>query len=135
MIEAIAGTRKTGFTLAPEAGTERLRRVINKPVSDQDLLEAAETIFANGWSVLKLYFMIGLPTETDEDLDGIIRLGNELLARGKRSSKRHVQINISVSTFVPKPHTPFQWFGQAPLEEIRRKQAYLEKGSASGGST
>ena len=127
MIRAIAGTRKTGFTLAPEAGTERLRRVINKPVSDLDLMEAAETIFSNGWNVLKLYFMIGLPTETDEDLDGIIRLGNELLARGKRVSKRHVQINISVSTYVPKPHTPFQWFGQAPLDEIRRKQAYLSK--------
>jgi radical SAM-linked protein len=128
MIEAIAGTRKTGFTLAPEAGTERLRRVINKPVSDQDLMDAAETIFKNGWNVLKLYFMIGLPTETDEDLDGIIRLGHELLARGKRTSKRHVQINVSVSTFVPKPHTPFQWMGQEPLEEIRRKQTYLEKG-------
>ncbi|HSQ78004.1 MAG TPA: TIGR03936 family radical SAM-associated protein, partial [Nitrospirota bacterium] len=128
MIEAIAGTRKTGFTLAPEAGTERLRRVINKPVSDLDLLGAAETIFKNGWSVLKLYFMIGLPTETDEDLDGIIRLGLELLACGKRLSKRQVQINISVSTFVPKPHTPFQWLGQASLEEIRRKQAYLDKG-------
>ena len=128
MIEAIAGTRKTGFTLAPEAGTERLRRVINKPVSDQDLMDAAETIFKNGWSVLKLYFMIGLPTETDEDLDGIIRLGLELLACGRRISKRQVQINIGVSTFVPKPHTPFQWLGQAPLEEIRRKQAYLDKG-------
>src|SRR5512137_32045 len=88
MIEAIAGTRKTGFTLAPEAGTERLRRVINKPVSDRDLLEASETIFANGWSTIKLYFMIGLPTETDEDLDGIIRLANDLFARGRRASKR-----------------------------------------------
>ncbi len=125
MIEAIAGTRKTGFTLAPEAGTERLRRVINKPVTDMDLMDAAETIFANGWSTLKLYFMIGLPTETDEDLDGIIRLANELFARGRRSSKRHVQLNVSVSTFVPKPHTPFQWLGQAPIEEVRRKQAYL----------
>lgn len=127
MIEAIAGTRKTGFTLAPEAGSERLRRVINKPVTDLDLMDAAETIFRNGWSVLKLYFMIGLPTETDEDLDGIIRLANELLTLGKRVSKRHVQLNISVSTFVPKPHTPFQWLGQAPLDEIRRKQAYLEQ--------
>ncbi|MHB8845124.1 MAG: TIGR03960 family B12-binding radical SAM protein [Nitrospirota bacterium] len=126
MIRAIAGTRKTGFTLAPEAGTERLRRVINKPVSDLDLLDAAETIFKNGWSVLKLYFMIGLPTETDEDLDGIIGLANELLARGKRFSKRHVQLNVSVSTFVPKPHTPFQWLGQAAIGEIRRKQAYLD---------
>jgi radical SAM-linked protein len=126
MIRAIAGTRKTGFTLAPEAGTERLRRVINKPVSDLDLMEAAETIFSNGWNVLKLYFMIGLPTETDEDLDGIIRLCHELLGRGKQISKRHLQLNISVSTFVPKPHTPFQWIGQAPLEEIRRKQSYLD---------
>jgi radical SAM family uncharacterized protein len=133
MIRAIAGTRKTGFTLAPEAGTERLRRVINKPVSDLDLMEAAETVFANGWNVLKLYFMIGLPTETDEDLDGIIRLGNELLAVGKRVSKRHVQINISISTFVPKPHTPFQWYGQAPLQEIRRKQEYLRNGLRKRG--
>jgi len=133
MIAAIAETRKTGFTLAPEAGTERLRRVINKPVSDPDLIDAAETIFASGWSVVKLYFMVGLPTETDEDLDGIIRLGSELLARGKRVSKRHIQINISVSTFVPKPHTPFQWSGQASLDEIRRKQAYLAKGLRKRG--
>lgn len=135
MIEAIAGTRKTGFTLAPEAGTERLRRVINKPVSDLDLMDAAETIFANGWSTIKLYFMIGLPTETDEDLDGIIRLANELFARGKRASKRSIQLNISISTFVPKPHTPFQWMGQAPMDEIRRKQAYLGRGLRKRGIT
>ncbi|NTW68068.1 MAG: DUF2344 domain-containing protein, partial [Nitrospirae bacterium] len=135
MIEAIAATRKTGFTLAPEAGTERLRRVINKPVTDLDLMEAAETIFASGWSTLKLYFMIGLPTETDEDLDGIIRLANELFARGRRSSKRHVQLNVSVSTFVPKPHTPFQWMGQVPIEEVRRKQAYLAQGLRKRGIT
>lgn len=135
MIEAIAGTRKTGFTLAPEAGTERLRRVINKPVSDLDLMDAAETIFANGWSTLKLYFMIGLPTETDEDLDGIIRLSNELFSRGKRLAKRGIQLNISISTFVPKPHTPFQWMGQAPMDEIRRKQAYLGQGLRKRGIT
>ena len=135
MIEAIAGTRKTGFTLAPEAGTERLRRVINKPVTDLDLMDAAETIFANGWSTIKLYFMIGLPTETDEDLDGIIRLANDLFARGKRASKRSIQLNISISTFVPKPYTPFQWMGQAPMEEIRRKQAYLGQGLRKRGIT
>ena len=135
MIEAIAGTRKTGFTLAPEAGTERLRKVINKPVTNADLLDAAETIFANGWSTIKLYFMIGLPTETDEDLDGIIRLANDLFARGKRASKRSIQLNISISTFVPKPHTPFQWMGQAPLDEIRRKQAYLGQGLRKRGIT
>jgi radical SAM-linked protein len=133
MIEAIASTRKTGFTLAPEAGTERLRRVINKPVSSADLMDAAETIFRNGWSVLKLYFMIGLPTETDEDLDGIIRLANDLLAIGKRVSKRHIQLNISVSTFVPKPHTPFQWLGQAGREDIRKKHAYLARGLTRRG--
>jgi radical SAM-linked protein len=135
MIRAIAGTRKTGFTLAPEAGTERLRRVINKPVSDLDLLAAAETIFRSGWNTIKLYFMIGLPTETDEDLDGIIRLANELFSVGKRTSKRPVQLNISVSTFVPKPHTPFQWHGQTSIGEIRRKQAYLDRGLRRRGIT
>jgi radical SAM-linked protein len=135
MIEAVAGTRKSGFTLAPEAGTERLRRVINKPVSDLDLLDAAETIFRNGWSVLKLYFMIGLPTETEQDLDGIIRLANDIFSLGKRVSKRHIQLNITVSTFVPKSHTPFQWMGQATLEEVRAKQAYLGKGLRKRGIT
>ncbi len=135
MIRAVAGVRKSGFTLAPEAGTERLRRVINKPVTDSDLLDAAETIFSSGWSVLKLYFMIGLPTETDEDLDGIIKLAQEILSVGKRSAKRHVQINITVSTFVPKPHTPFQWFGQATREEIKAKQAYLERRLRKKGIT
>jgi radical SAM-linked protein len=133
MVRAVAGVRKSGFTLAPEAGTERLRRVINKPVSDADLLGAAQTIFSSGWSVLKLYFMIGLPTETDEDLDGISRLAREILLVGKKFSKRNVQINITVSTFVPKPHTPFQWFGQATTEEIKKKQAYLEKGLRNKG--
>jgi radical SAM-linked protein len=128
MIRAIAGVRKTGFTLAPEAGTERLRRVINKAVTDADLMDTAETIFASGWNVLKLYFMIGLPTETETDLDGIIRIAHNLLALGKKTSKRQVQLNISVSTFVPKPHTPFQWFGQATREDIRVKHAYLENG-------
>ena len=128
MIRTIADIRKSGFTLAPEAGTERLRRVINKELSEADLMDAVESIFSNGWSVLKLYFMIGLPTETPDDLDGIIRLCNNILALGKRTTKRHVQINVTVSTFVPKPHTPFQWFGQTPIEEIRAKQAYLEKG-------
>lgn len=135
MIKAVAGVRKTGFTLAPEAGTERLRRVINKSVSDADLLDAARAVFSNGWSVMKLYFMIGLPTETDEDLDGIIRLAQEIHAVGKSASRRHVQLNITVSTFVPKPHTPFQWFGQASLEQIRAKQERLSRGLRKKGIT
>ncbi len=133
MIRAVAGVRKSGFTLAPEAGTERLRCVINKPLAEQDLLDAAAVIFSSGWSVLKLYFMIGMPTETDEDLDGIIRLVTNIFAVGKRESRRHIQINVSVSTFVPKPHTPFQWFGQATREEIKAKQAYLERGLRKKG--
>jgi radical SAM-linked protein len=133
MIRAVAGVRKSGFTLAPEAGTERLRCVINKPLAEQELLDAAAVIFSSGWSVLKLYFMIGMPTETDEDLDGIIRLVNNLFAVGKRESRRHIQINVSVSTFVPKPHTPFQWFGQATREEIKAKQAYLDRGLRKKG--
>ncbi|HAR46042.1 MAG TPA: TIGR03960 family radical SAM protein [Nitrospiraceae bacterium] len=133
MIDAIAGVRKTGFTLAPEAGTERLRRVINKPLSENELMAAAETIFRSGWSTLKLYFMIGLPTETDEDLDGIIRLARDLMGLGKRTTRRPVQLNITISTFVPKPHTPFQWSGQAPIEEIRRKQTYLAAGLKQRG--
>jgi radical SAM-linked protein len=135
MIKAVADTRKTGFTLAPEAGTERLRRVINKPVSDLELLDAAETIFKNGWSVLKLYFMIGLPTETEEDLDGIVRLVNNLFALGKKTARRNIQVNVTISTFVPKPHTPFQWMGQSTLEDIRLKQSYLEKKLKKRGIT
>jgi len=133
MIQAIAAVRKTGFTLAPEAGTERLRAVINKPVSDADLMSAARLIFSNGWSVLKLYFMIGLPTETNEDLDGIINLAHKLLTLGRSVSKRHIQINITISTFVPKPHTPFQWFSQATREEIKFKQSYLAQGLRQNG--
>jgi radical SAM family uncharacterized protein/radical SAM-linked protein len=125
MIRAVAGVRKTGFTLAPEAGTERLRCVINKPVSDDDLKETARTVFASGWNVLKLYFMIGLPTETAEDLDGIIMLTQEILSIGRSASKRPVQINVTLSTFVPKPHTPFQWYGQASRAEIKTRQDYL----------
>ncbi len=128
MIKTIARVRKTGFTLAPEAGTERLRNVINKPVSELDLIDAAETIFSSGWNLIKLYFMLGLPTETREDLDGIMKLCHDLLALGRRASKRHVKLNVSVSTFVPKPHTPFQWLGQIPIEEVRAKQEYLSKG-------
>jgi len=133
MIRAVAGVRKSGFTLAPEAGTERLRCVINKPLAEQELLDAAAVIFSSGWSVLKLYFMIGMPTETDEDLDGIIRLVTNIFAVGKRSSRRPIQINVSVSTFVPKPHTPFQWFGQATRDEIKAKQAYLDRGLRKRG--
>jgi len=115
LMEAILKVRKTGFTLAPEAGSERLRRVINKGIRDEDLLEAAKNAFGLGWRLLKLYFMTGLPTETREDLDALVDLCFRVweLAKPTRSS-----INVSVSVFVPKSHTPFQWAPQIPTEEM-----------------
>ena len=122
MAEQIKKVRKTGFTLAPEAGTERLRRVINKGNTEEDLEQAVTTAFAHGWQSVKLYFMIGLPTETDEDLDGII---GAVLKAGKWAKGK--KINASVSTFVPKSHTPFQWAAQISMEETSRRQNYIRR--------
>ena len=123
----IQQVRKSGLTLAPEAGTQRMRDVINKNVTEDDIMSACENAFRNGWSKVKLYFMMGLPTETDEDLKGIADLAmriNELYrtVRGRYGCK----ITVSVSSFVPKPFTPFQWMGQLPVSEIERKQQYLK---------
>jgi radical SAM family uncharacterized protein/radical SAM-linked protein len=122
----IAGLRKTGFTLAPEAATDRLRRVINKSNREEDLLAAVRSAAAAGYAQLKLYFMIGLPTETDADLLAIPELGERAWAEARRVTK-HVQLTISVSTFVPKPHTPFQWEASPSLAEVRRKQGLLRE--------
>ncbi|MDR2725753.1 MAG: TIGR03960 family B12-binding radical SAM protein [Candidatus Adiutrix sp.] len=111
----IRRVRKTGFTLAPEAGTQRLRNVINKDLTDEDLLEAADRAFALGWRTLKLYFMIGLPTETDEDLAGLADLVRRLRKLGR------AQINLGVAHFTPKPHTPFQWTPAAPAALINER--------------
>jgi radical SAM family uncharacterized protein len=112
--------RRTGLTFAPEAGTERMRRVINKMVSEADMLRTAETAFANGWRHLKLYFMIGLPTETDEDVLGIAEMGLKVLEVGKSYGRKN-RVTVSVGGFVPKPHTPFQWCAQDPPAETERK--------------
>ncbi len=124
--EKVQQVRKSGLTLAPEAGSQRLRDIINKRVTDQQIMEAVSGAFDGGWSGLKLYFMLGLPGETDEDLVEIIALA-ERIARVYRQKKRRgrLRISVSVSTFVPKPHTPFQWLGQIPPEEIHRKQRLL----------
>lgn len=124
--------RKTGLTFAPEAGTQRLRDVINKGVTRNDLLEAVRAAFAAGWQAVKLYFMIGLPTETEDDLAGIVNLAREVLACGREELKRgrttrSPQVTVSVSSFVPKAHTPFQWHPQAPMEELVAKQDYLKR--------
>lgn len=126
LIQKIREVRKTGFTLAPEAGTDRLRRVINKSNTEEDLLNTIRTVFSANWNLVKLYFMIGLPTETDEDLKGIVSLCRKSLTEARRA-KGSAQINVSISNFIPKPHTPFQWEGQNTLEEISRKQKYLRQ--------
>ncbi|ORJ58702.1 TIGR03960 family B12-binding radical SAM protein [Geothermobacter hydrogeniphilus] len=127
MMEEIKKVRKTGFTLAPEAGSERLREVINKGISEADLLAATEAAYALGWRVIKLYFMIGLPTETDEDRRGIIELAARVKRTG-RGTEGGADANVSVSTFVPKPHTPFQWEAQIGVEETLARQNQLRDG-------
>ncbi len=124
LMEEIKKVRKTGFTLAPEAGTERLRQVINKGITEEDLLETTRAAFTLGWRIIKLYFMIGLPTETEEDLDAIVELSAQVKRTGKGTSGG-ADVNTSVSTFVPKPHTPFQWEAQIAMEETLRRQEKL----------
>lgn len=134
LAEQIKRIRKVGFTVAPEAASERMRRVINKGNEEEDLLRAVETIYGAGWELVKLYFMIGLPTERDEDVLAIGELANKVLARGRRHSSR-ARVNVGVSTFVPKPHTPFQWDVHIPLEETHRKQNLLREAfGRSGGA-
>jgi radical SAM family uncharacterized protein len=116
----LEGMRRGGLTFAPEAGSERLRRVINKGVGSEDIEDALDATFRHGWDRVKLYFMMGLPTETDEDLDGIIEIANEAVHRA-RMHKRRGDISVSLAGFVPKAHTPFQWEAQATREELRER--------------
>ena len=124
LVEEVKKVRKTGFTLAPEAGSERLRQVINKGITEEDLLNNAFAAYSAGWRVIKLYFMIGLPGETMEDVLGIAELAKKVKNEGRRSGQGG-EVNVSVGTFVPKPHTPFQWEPQIGIQEIREKQQFL----------
>ncbi len=126
LMDQIRKVRKTGFTLAPEAGSERLRQTINKGISEQDLLKTAEQAYSLGWNLIKLYFMIGLPTETDEDLDAIVDLVEKTALAGAINGRGRRKISVSVGTFVPKPHTPFQWEEQLSIEQSRRRMNYLK---------
>lgn len=120
--------RKSGLTFAPEAGTQRLRDVINKGVTEEDLMNACGSAFRQGWKQVKLYFMMGLPTETDEDVIGIARLAKKVVdLYTEIKGRRGVKVTVSVSCFVPKPYTPFQWFGQLPIEEFERRQRLLKE--------
>jgi radical SAM superfamily enzyme YgiQ (UPF0313 family) len=133
LADAIKEGRKSGFTFAPEAATERLRKVINKVIPDDRLLSTADAVFSRGWRTIKLYFMIGLPTETDDDVVAICTLARKVLAVGRRHHGRAAQVHVGVSTFVPKPHTPFQWVGQEIRGVIERHQEILRRESRMQG--
>ncbi len=125
----LSGGRKTGLTFAPEAGTQRLRDVINKNVTQEQLLATTRKAFSSGWRRVKLYFMLGLPTETDEDIAGIGSLVARVLGVAREvtppAERGSIRVGVSVSTFVPKAHTPFQWEPQLSVEEVRRRQGLL----------
>lgn len=134
LLDDMRRVRTSGLTFAPEAGTQRMRDVINKNVTEEQLMETAERTFSRGFDNMKLYFMIGLPTETDDDVRGIVSVGKNALSIGYKHRKGRAKVTVSVSTHVPKPHTPFQWCAMDTLDEIRRKQQLL-KNTASSAKT
>ncbi|RPI35029.1 MAG: radical SAM protein, partial [Chloroflexota bacterium] len=127
LMDALKDTRRSGFTLAPEAATERMREIINKPVSTAQLLETAHAIYSRGWTTIKLYFMIGHPSETLEDVQAIADLCRAVLAEGRKAIGNRAQVHAGVSTFVPKPHTPFQWVPCDTREQVLAKQSLLKR--------
>jgi radical SAM family uncharacterized protein len=134
LLESLPARRKTGLTFAPEAGSERLRRVINKGTTKERILETTAAAFARGWRSLKLYFMLGLPTETMEDIEAIVELVAKIRAAGKGTKGGMPQVRISLSTFIPKPHTPFQWVAQDSAEQLNAKHEVLKAGLRRKGS-
>ena len=127
LADALSSGRKTGFTFAPEAGSETLRQRINKDIRTEDLLQVAETVFARGWRTIKLYFMLGLPGETDADVEAMAELALEVWQRGRKVHGRNAEVHLTVGTFVPKAWTPFQWEPLAAPETIARRQALLRE--------
>ncbi|MCL2679741.1 MAG: TIGR03960 family B12-binding radical SAM protein [Dehalococcoidia bacterium] len=125
LVDGLPGRRKTGLTFAVEAGSPRLQKVINKHIPEEEILATAALAFERGWTGLKLYFMLGLPTETDEDVQGIIDLVGRVKAQGRSAPGRAPQIRLTVSTFVPKPHTPFQWAAQESAPNLARRHEML----------
>ena len=127
ILKEIKSVRKTGFTIAPEAATERLRNVINKDFTEEDYKRSLNALFEEGWQNLKLYYMVGLPTETDEDIQAIPEMIMKALRIAKSHTGKYVKINVGVSPFVPKPHTPFQWHGQENIGSIKKKMQFLKE--------
>jgi radical SAM superfamily enzyme YgiQ (UPF0313 family) len=128
LVESLPARRRTGLTFAPEAGSENLRQSINKVLTEESLLETATVAFERGWTSLKLYFMIGLPTETKEDVEGIVELVQKVRAAGKSAGGRRPMLRVSVATFVPKPHTPFQWAAQLDEASLNERHELLQQG-------
>lgn len=130
LAKEVQQVRKSGLTFAPEAGTQRLRDVINKGVTEENIMETVTAAFSQGWTSIKLYFMIGLPSETYEDLDGIVNLAEKILSIGRKVKphwvKKPISVTVSASSFVPKAHTPFQWEGQEDRDALKKKQFYLK---------
>lgn len=127
VLEEIQRYKKSGLTFAPEAGSQRLRDVINKSITEEDIYTACEKAIGLGWTNIKLYFMIGLPTETMEDLDGIIEIAQNIIRINKETKGGRFNVTVGVSNFVPKAHTPFQWFAQNTIEEFKEKHDYLRE--------
>lgn len=125
LMDKLRGSRQTGFTLAPEAASDRMRSIINKPIATEQLIETARAIYARGWMTIKLYFMIGHPSETLEDVQAIVDLCKAVIAEGRKVIGKRAVLHAGVSTFVPKPHTPFQWAPCDTPEQITAKQALL----------
>ena len=126
LAKEIARVRSSSVTLAPEAGTQRLRDVIGKNLTEENILDGIKAAFEEGIEAIKLYFMIGLPTETEDDLLGICRLAEKILEVGKANSRR-ARITVNLSTFIPKPHTPYQWENQITIEETLNKQRFIKQ--------
>ncbi|HSB35298.1 MAG TPA: TIGR03960 family B12-binding radical SAM protein, partial [Thermoanaerobaculia bacterium] len=126
LADAVSEVRKSGFTFAPETGSDRLRRVLNKTFTNADMVKAADVAFARGWDLIKVYTMIGLPTETEGDLDELVTLVKEILAQGRKHGVRPT-VHVSVGSFVPKSFTPFQWCAFDGVEQLDRKLAYLKE--------
>jgi len=125
LADAVSEVRKSGFTFAPETGSDRLRRVINKTFTNADMVQAADAAFSRGWDLIKVYTMIGLPTETEADLDELVTLVRNILAQGRRYGRKNV--NVSVGSFVPKSWTPFQWSAFDGVEKLSGKIRYLQE--------
>jgi radical SAM superfamily enzyme YgiQ (UPF0313 family) len=132
LAKEISRVRPSGITLAPEAGTQRLRNLIGKNMTEEHIFEGVNAAFASGIESIKLYFMLGLPTENEEDLTGICELSKKILKIGKDHTRR-ARVTVNLATFIPKPHTPFQWEKQISIEETLEKQMFIKRNLKAKG--